>query len=130
MVNVKWYQWGWGVLGVSAIAGVISSPLRLPVLNALNIPSAIGDVQSAPFWFPLPVCVAGTVGDRAPIVGGQLYQLKDSSGSIWIVSSDTSLQPGQSVKMKGTLQFQSIVIDGAEQGEVYIEQQASNRAAN
>ncbi len=93
------------------------------MLNILNIPSAIGDVQSAPFWFPLPVCVAGIVGDRAPIVNGQLYQLKDPSGSIWIVSSDTSLQPGQSVKMKGTLQFQSIVIEGVEQGEVYIEQQ-------
>ena len=71
---------------------------------------------------PLPVCIEGTVGDRAPIVNGQLYQLKDSTGSIWIVSPDTGLQLGQSVKIKGTLQFQSIVIAGQEQGELYVEQ--------
>lgn len=121
-MRVKWYQWGWGVLGVSAIACVIGSPLRFPLLNVLNIPSAIGDIQAMPFWFPLPICVAGVVGDRAPLVDEQLYQLKDSSGSIWIVSSDTSLQMGQSVKMKGRLQFQSIVIEGTEQGEVYIDE--------
>lgn len=120
-MTVKWHQWGWGVLGIGAIACATVSPLRFPILTLLNLPSAIGDIQAMPFWFHLPVCAKGVVGDRAPIVNGQLYQLKDSTGSIWIVSPDTSLQTGQAIKIKGTLQFQSVVIEGEEQGDVYVE---------
>jgi hypothetical protein len=129
-MTVKWRigngaYWGWSIVGIGAIACVAASPLRFPLLSLLNRPSAIADIQAMPFWFRLPVCIEGIVGDRAPIVNGQLYQLKDSTGSIWIVSPDTGLQLGQAIKIKGTLQFQSIVIAGQEQGELYIEQDTS-----
>ena len=121
-MTVKWQHWGWSIVGTGAIACIAASPLRFPLLGLLNRPSAIADIQAMPLWFRLPVCIEGIVGDRAPIVNGQLYQLKDSTGSIWIVSPDTGLQLGQAVKIKGTLQFQSIVIAGQEQGELYVEQ--------
>ncbi len=121
-MTVKWQHWGWGIVGMGAIACIAVSPLRFSLLCLLNRPSAIADIQAMPFWFRLPVCIEGIVGDRAPIVDGQLYQLKDATGSMWIVSPDTGLQLGQAIKIKGTLQFQSIVIEGQEQGELYIEQ--------
>jgi len=68
------------------------------------------------------VRLRGTVGDRAPLLNGQVYQLQDSTGKIWVLSSDTTLETGDQVLIRGRVRFQSIPLAGQEQGEFYIEE--------
>lgn len=68
------------------------------------------------------VRLRGTVGDRAPLLNGQVYQLQDSTGTIWVLTSDTTLKTGDQVFIRGRVRYQSIPLAGREQGEFYIEE--------
>ena len=68
------------------------------------------------------VRLKGKVGDRAPLFNGQVYQLQDSTGTIWVLTHDTSLQTGEQVSIRGQVRYQSIPLAGQEQGEFYIEE--------
>jgi len=68
------------------------------------------------------VRLRGTVGDRAPLLNGQVYQLQDSTGEIWVLTSDTTLETGDQVVIRGRVRYQSISLAGREQGEFYIEE--------
>ncbi|GAB4154419.1 MAG: hypothetical protein Fur0046_34330 [Cyanobacteria bacterium J069] len=105
------------------LALLLFTPLRFAVLSGVGIPVSIRSVQRMPFLFSVPVRVSGVVGDRAPLVDALLYELQDETGRIWILTSDLTVQPGQTRTVQGTLLFESIVIDGDEQGEVYIRSQ-------
>ncbi len=96
------------------------TPLRFAALSGLGIPVSIRSVRQMPFVLSVPVRVSGVVGDRAPLVDALLYELQDSTGSIWVLSSDTTAQPGDRRTVRGRLMFESILIDGDEQGEVYL----------
>ncbi|NJN56535.1 MAG: hypothetical protein HC879_03090 [Leptolyngbyaceae cyanobacterium SL_5_9] len=68
------------------------------------------------------VRLRGTVGDRAPLLNGQVYQLQDSTGEIWILTSDMTLKTGDQVVIRGRVRYLSIPLAGQEQGEFYIEE--------
>jgi hypothetical protein len=87
--------------------------------------TTIQDVRAHPQrnWFNSTVYLKGTVGDRAPLLDGQLYQLQDQTGKIWVLSPETQLRTGEQVLIKGQVRYQSIPIAGKERGDVYIEQQ-------
>lgn len=82
--------------------------------------SSIAQIRSNP---PISksVSLQGTVSHTAPMIDQQMYQLKDDSGEIWILTK-TTVQQGDSVKVRGTVRFASISIDNQEQGEIYIEE--------
>lgn len=107
------------LLGI-VLALLLFTPLRFAALSWLGIPVSIRSVQQMPFVLSVPVRVSGVVGDRAPLVDALLYELKDSTGSIWVLSTDETAQPGERRAVRGRLMFESIVIDGDEQGEIYI----------
>lgn len=59
--------------------------------------------------YPTTVTVEGVVGDRVPLVDQYVYELEDSSGTIWVQTStlpDVSVE--QRVQVKGTLQRYSM----------------------
>ena len=66
------------------------------------------------------IYVEGTVGDRIPLVNGQVYQLEDATGQIWVVTSDSSIDTGESVLIRGTLSYQAAPEYGEEAGERYL----------
>jgi hypothetical protein len=68
------------------------------------------------------VTLKGTVGDRAPLLGGTVYELQDATGKIWVLTKGQAPEKGQEIIVKGTLRYKSIPIAGKEQGSVYIEQ--------
>jgi hypothetical protein len=82
------------------------------------------------------VQLQGQVQRVAPFVGGQMYQLADSSGQIWILSNGSNedntasnpninpLQPGDQVMLQGFPRYERIEIASQDWGEVYIEQEA------
>lgn len=68
------------------------------------------------------VYLTGTVGDRIPILDGQIYQLQDETGSIWVVTDQQTLQTGDRLAIRGAVRFQDFPeIEGAS-GEFYIQE--------
>lgn len=81
----------------------------------------IGDIQKN--WQGYSeVYLQGTTGDRAPFVGSGAYELQDTTGKIWVVTSQPLPQPGERVLLKGQVQYKNISAGGKEVGEVYIQE--------
>jgi hypothetical protein len=70
-----------------------------------------------------PVQIKGKVQQQAPLLNGQVYQLQDATGTIWVLSPQTNLHQGDIVVVKGLPRYQSISIARQEWGEVYLEEQ-------
>ena len=68
------------------------------------------------------VYVRGKVGKRAPFLGSQAYELQDTTGTIWIVTTEAVPPTGTEVLVKGQVRYQSISLAGQEAGEVYVEE--------
>ncbi len=87
--------------------------------------STIQSVQANPHrnWFNSTVYLQGTVSDQAPLVKGQLYELKDSTGRVWVLSPTSNLKLGDQIWIKGQVRYEVIEIAGQNLGEVYIEEQ-------
>jgi len=97
---------------------VIAAQIGIPQV------SSIAQIRSNPpiGW---SIYLQGVVSDVAPMVGQQLYQLEDienDSGKIWVLTKEKTVPLGF-FKIRGIVRFESIQIDGQEQGEVYIEEQ-------
>ncbi len=69
------------------------------------------------------VQVQGRVSNRAPLLGKTAYELQDATGSIWVLSTAPVPNVGDTVVIKGKLLYQSILLNGREQGATYLEQQ-------
>ncbi len=66
------------------------------------------------------VYVQGKVEKLVPLLQGWVYQINDSTGSIWVVSKQNNLQEGKSAVFQGKVRYESIVIAGQQLGEVYL----------
>lgn len=53
----------------------------------------------------------------------QAYQMQDSSGTIWAITSQKGLKINDKLLIKGNLRYQSIPIETQELGEFYVEEQ-------
>lgn len=69
------------------------------------------------------VNLKGKIVKKVPLMEGIAYELQDSTGSIWVVTNETKLKQGDEVTIRGKLRYQSIPVNGKDQGTVYIEQQ-------
>lgn len=98
-------------------------PVRLGLWTLLGQPISIQTAQQSLDALGSTVILEGTVRDRVPLVDAQVYQLQDASGSLWVVSGNTGLQVGETVRIRGKLRFQSIPVEGQELGELYVEQE-------
>ncbi|MBW4472960.1 MAG: hypothetical protein KME45_21670 [Stenomitos rutilans HA7619-LM2] len=69
------------------------------------------------------VKVKGQVGQRVPLLGKTAYELSDATGSLWVIATDAIPNLGDGVVVEGKLLYQTIQLNGREQGSVYLEQQ-------
>lgn len=69
------------------------------------------------------VQLKGRVSKHAPLLGRSAYELQDTTGSIWVLSTGATPKIGDEVVIKGKLLYQSIPLNGKELGDSYIEQQ-------
>lgn len=99
--------------------------ILLTLLTGCRSITTVQNVQENPQrnWFTATVYLQGTVGDRAPLLDGQLYTLEDNTGSIWVLSPTKNLTSGKRILIKGQVRYQNIEIAGQDLGEVYIEEQ-------
>ncbi|MBD2354269.1 hypothetical protein H6G41_06445 [Tolypothrix sp. FACHB-123] len=68
------------------------------------------------------VYIQGKVERQVPLLQRWAYQIDDSTGKIWVVTSQNNLAKGAEVVIKGKVKYQSIPLAGKELGEIYIEE--------
>ncbi|MBD1863591.1 MULTISPECIES: hypothetical protein [Trichocoleus] len=69
------------------------------------------------------VHIQGKVVRQVPLVQKQAYEIKDRTGSIWIVTQKQAPKSGEAVLVKGKVRYQQIPIGSQDLGEVYVEEQ-------
>ncbi|HEY9648567.1 MAG TPA: hypothetical protein V6C88_19460 [Chroococcidiopsis sp.] len=118
--------------------------LRRTLLGAISLAIALTSCSSGPsrpcFWgWPgqhhsiqtvlqspaadCTVAIQGQVGDRAPLIGAQVYQLTDSTGEIWVLTRDPVQPLGETVNVRGIVRVERVLVNGQDRREVYIEEQ-------
>ncbi|NJL62717.1 MAG: hypothetical protein HC903_13905 [Methylacidiphilales bacterium] len=68
------------------------------------------------------VYIQGKIEKHIPLLNKHAYQLKDSTGSIVVLTNQTDLRVGSQVVFKGQLRYKSIPLAGQEQGGIYVEE--------
>jgi hypothetical protein len=68
------------------------------------------------------VYIQGKVEKQAPLIKQRAYQIADSTGKIWVITTQSNLQVGQEVVLKGKVRYKSIPLAGQEYGEIYLEE--------
>ena len=68
------------------------------------------------------VQLKGRVSNHAPLLGKSAYEIQDTTGSIWVIATEPIPSRGDEVIIQGKLLYQSIPLNGKEQGDFYIEQ--------
>lgn len=96
---------------------------RLSLLPRPDVPiTTIRNVQkSSPK--SSTVYLEGEVGKQVPFLDSRAYELKDSTGSIWVVTKEKPPQPQDQVLLKGKVQHKNIRVGGKTVKEVYVEEQ-------
>lgn len=125
MLSSKWVTFGVAIglfLGGSGCANTAKPDVNLTSLAA---PSAVTDIVKLreQQFLNTTIFLKGKVGTRVPLLGGQVYELQDDTGTVWVLTQEKPPNPGDKVVIKGQVRFQSIPLDGKEQGSLYIEQQ-------
>jgi hypothetical protein len=72
------------------------------------------------------VYLKGKVSDRSPFLEGGAYQLDDSTGKIWIITTNKLPSLETEIAIEGTVRYQSIPIENREWGELYMIQEEKN----
>lgn len=126
--NIQVYQqWLPATLIAVSLAGCASfgwsqgSPSIQPVGLTLS-PGTIAALKQAPNVNAI-VQIKGHVGASVPLLGKTAYELQDTTGSIWVIATDSIPNSGDEVVLEGKLLYQTIQLNGKEQGSVYLEQQ-------
>ncbi|MEB3357702.1 MAG: hypothetical protein VKK04_13320 [Synechococcales bacterium] len=97
-----------------------SGPLRL--FNRVQPIQNLQERVEAEPARPRRVRLQGTVGDRVPLLNGQVYQLTDATGSIWVVTTDTTVTSGERLLIQGQVHYEAMADLGSRWGEAYIEE--------
>jgi hypothetical protein len=95
-------------LGVTLLASLVSC--RTPVIT----------VQESAEKVSKTVYLTGKVVRLAPFLGNSAYQIEDTTGKIWVVTTQTIPQLNQQINIKGKIEYQSLPIGKQELGDFYL----------
>lgn len=112
-----------GLLGCSHSALQSETQLHPEAMfSTLDFSTAkISDLQKQKTNFT--VHLQGKIVAQAPLAGLSAYELQDATGKIWVVTKSAPPAPGTEVKVTGKVRYQRILLNGQDQGSVYIEQE-------
>lgn len=105
MTNQLRYLSLWGILLTSLVACQTSS-ISIEQVSQTRIGKT--------------VYLTGKVVHLAPFIDNAAYQLADSTGEIWVVTSQKPPPIGQEIKVKGKIEYQSLLLDRQELGDFYL----------
>ena len=66
------------------------------------------------------VYLTGKVSHTAPFVGNSAYKLQDDTGSVWVVTENSTPILGKVISIKGKIQYQSLPFAERELGDFYV----------
>jgi hypothetical protein len=66
--------------------------------------------------------VEGIVLSLIPLINGFAYELEDETGSVWVVTGEQKPRVGDTLSVEGMVKYQDFMIDGEDQGSIYLEQ--------
>ena len=96
---------------------------RLSFLPRPDVPiTSIRDVQKSSPKSSM-VYIEGEVGKLVPFLDSRAYELKDSTGSIWVVTKQKSPNQQDKVLLKAKVQHKNIRVGKKTLKEVYVEEQ-------
>lgn len=89
-------------------------------------------VAEANRWQGELVVLEGTVGDRAPFVEAQAYQLQDETGAVWVITGDLTIQEGDRLTIRGRVELEPIRLAGQDQSQIFVREteQLDRQVAN
>jgi len=104
------------LLGLSGCGKLQISNLRLlPNLTSIREIKAKHE--------PATVSLQGKVINVVPLIQQQVYQVQDSTETIWVLTHRSNLRVEDQVSVEGKTRYQSISIGGKDVGEVYVEEE-------
>ena len=65
------------------------------------------------------VYLMGKVVHLAPLLDNAAYQLEDTTGKIWVVTTQNPPEFGQQIEIKGKIEYQSLPFADRELGDFY-----------
>lgn len=95
--------------------------VRLPAIR-LSRRAAVPIASLAADRVEETVAVSGNVAQRVAVLDGWLYQVQDETGSVWVVTDRSEPTVGDVATVEGTVRYESIVVEGIDAGEVYLEE--------
>jgi len=126
--------------------------IALLVLGCSESPDTITDEESTGMHFPSSLAqltrpklkigelstdqvdkavqVQGTVQESAPLLEGNLYLIEDETGMIWVFTLEQLPEIGTRVRTEGILQYEPIVIGGADIGDYYLQELSRSQLNN
>lgn len=122
--NNFYYFWGLTFLCLFAVSSCAYSGQS--GLNGVNFSIGVNVTpirELKPRQDKATVYILGKVSSSVPLVKQQVYQINDSTGKIWVLTKQTGWKEGQSVVVKGKVNYQSIPLAGKEFGEIYLEEE-------
>ncbi|WP_421655548.1 hypothetical protein [Leptothermofonsia sp. ETS-13] len=115
--------WVVGLAACGQSAQSVSEGRTSELVQTLVQTDAIQEIQRSPKPGTI-VHLKGKVGSRVPLLEGMVYELKDATGTIWVLTKGQVPDQGDEVVIRGRLQYLKYQgIQSKEQGTAYIEQQ-------
>ncbi|MBD0267526.1 MAG: hypothetical protein ICV77_04450 [Cyanobacteria bacterium Co-bin8] len=119
-----------GILGCTSAPEVINEPASsAPSLGAVP---GLGWLRSATPVSDIPALTAnatdaethleGQVQQQVPLFNQWLYELKDDSGSIWVLTPTSPPATGETVVIRARIHYEPILVQGNDIGEHYAEE--------
>ena len=95
---------------------------QLSFLPGPNVPvTQIRDLQTKSKSSTL--YLKGQVGKQVPFLDSRAYELKDATGTIWVITKQTMPKQQDTVLLKVKVQQKNIRVGGKTVKEVYVEEQ-------
>ncbi|WP_309236487.1 hypothetical protein [Microcoleus sp. FACHB-672] len=117
MMTAKQQGWQLGTLTL-LLGGLISCGQLAKIGANVNITN-IRDLQQNRTAYST-VYLKGRVENQAPFLGTGAYEVRDATGSIWVITTKALPNKGDEVLIKGEVQYKSIPVGGQDLGEVYL----------
>lgn len=99
--------------------------VRLPSLLANRSVVDIGSITADKD--DKTVAIAGTVAQRSALLEGWLYEIRDDSGSLWVMSDSSTPEVGEAATVQGVVRYEPIVVGDIDAGSVYLQEQSYQR---
>ena len=112
-------QQGWRLRTLTLLLGGLMSCGQLAKIGANVNVTNIRDLQQNRTNYST-VYLKGRVENQAPFLGTGAYEVRDATGSIWVITTEALPNKGDEVLIKGEVQYKSIPVGGQDLGEVYV----------